>query len=243
MTSLCLQNDENEYEYENDSNDEYSYYDSDEENEVEESEKQLIIDDTIETDIEPYNFVNDLLFTLYNDFILPWSLDESNGIDVVINMSGLLNFIELYSKSFDLEELMITYHGTTNESIEKIKETMFIVPDGNNVKIRNGSLYGLGVYSSPLINVASGYTTNNKIIVCLLAPGNINYQGPWKNKHNEGFNTNYCKSTEIICTFDSKRVCPLFIIDKKNINKITSYCDIIKGFIKNVFQLTSERHF
>ena len=222
MTALEC-NDDSDYEYESD-------------------KEQIHEEITIQTQTIPENsFINDILFTLYNDFILPWSIDESNNLDIVTNLSGLLNFIENYSKNNKNSKLKIVYHGTTTEAIESIRETMFIVPDNKRVKIRNGKEYGKGIYCSPSIKVANGYSTNNKLIVCLLAPGRVNKKYPYINS--DEYDTNYCQTTEIVCTFDSKNICPLFIVNKNEVDKIKNYTEIISGFITNVFELTSERQF
>ena len=226
--------------YVSDDEDEYEYYDSDEEYSSSGSEDQVKDENQITSN--PQNsFVNDILFTLYNDYIMDWNNDQSKNLDVVTNLTGLLNFIETYSKNKQDNGIKIVYHGTTEHAISCIRETMFIVPNGKDVKVRNGSVYGNGVYCSESIEVAKGYSTNNKLIVCLLAPGKINTKSPFINS--DKYDTNYCEYSKIICTFDSKNICPLFIIDKFEVEKISDYTEIIKGFIENVFELTSERQF
>jgi len=229
--------------YDSDEEDDYEYPESEDSYSKESDTNYDIIEDFEENDVQPvyFNFVHDILFTLYNDYILPWSVNKSNNIEMIINMSGLHNFIQLYSKNVKSENLMVVFHGSSQKALESIKESMFIVPDGENVKVKNGSAYGLGVYSSTLTSVACNYSTCGKIIVCLLAPGKINKKPPYVNS--KKYDTNYCTMNQYICTFDSKRICPLFIVDKSNLNKIDEYSSIIRGFIENVFELTSERNF
>ena len=91
------------------------------------------------------------------------------------------NKLALMATFMDDEKIhpMITFHGTSKETIELILNNGYIIPGTNkNVKIVHGAVYGPGIYSSPFYDKARYYAAKDKesfmyIIVNLLFPGKI----------------------------------------------------------------------
>jgi hypothetical protein len=49
------------------------------------------------------------------------------------------------------------YHGTRAELLKKILHEGLRIPDGKEVKVRNGSAYGNGIYSTKIPEYAQLY--------------------------------------------------------------------------------------
>ena len=77
------------------------------------------------------------------------------------------------------KRICICYRGTDSKNHNSIIQSNFVVPDGIQVKHRNGSTFGKGIYMSPDWKIAHSFSfsahcsdrDNKKVFVCLSLPG------------------------------------------------------------------------
>eukprot|EP01006_Ploeotia_vitrea_P057890 TRINITY_DN68436_c0_g1_i1.p1 TRINITY_DN68436_c0_g1~~TRINITY_DN68436_c0_g1_i1.p1 ORF type:complete len:578 (+),score=63.00 TRINITY_DN68436_c0_g1_i1:34-1767(+) len=69
------------------------------------------------------------------------------------------------------EEPEMHFHGTDDSNITKILQQGFQVPGkGNNLKVVNGSVHGVGIYTAREASTSVGYARNHKMLVCAVLP-------------------------------------------------------------------------
>jgi hypothetical protein len=95
----------------------------------------------------------------------------------------------------------ILFHGTRSVNICSILETSLLVPgNGNNVRVLNGSAYGVGIYTARTPQISTGYTQGcQKMFVCL---GAIGPKIQTARQHGD-----------IIVFFDERLVVPLYVVE------------------------------
>ena len=61
----------------------------------------------------------------------------------------------------------ILYHGTRKANITPICESGLLIPGHGNVRVLNGSAYGVGIYTARDPHISVGYSTDMMMFVCL----------------------------------------------------------------------------
>lgn len=112
------------------------------------------------------------------------------------------NFHDCYP-DLDIE---IGFHGTCKEVLDSICNFGMLDPSNMNYKVRNGNVYGKGIYVSPVLSYAQGYD-KGYLLVVLFVRGRIEY----KAKSNEALDGDYhhpCK--QIMVLRSTTQVLPIF---------------------------------
>lgn len=122
---------------------------------------------------------------------------------------------------------VITFHGTSYESVKSIIASGYIIPHtGNNksiVKMKHGSLYGVGIYSSPFFDKANYYTTDKDgfvyVIINFVLLGTskmipptsslVDKNYPNCGKYTDGSNTRIVFGLEQLVSADPNRIIPI----------------------------------
>lgn len=124
---------------------------------------------------------------------------------------------------------IVTFHGTSLDAANSILKDGYIIPGLSNdksVKVKNGSVYGIGVYSSPFFDKAMYYTrVNNGHVYMLInmvfvgkstmiAPSkhNIIFKKPINGVYDDGFHTRIVFGLDQIICADSNRVVPIALL-------------------------------
>ena len=126
---------------------------------------------------------------------------------------------------------IITFHGTTSATIvESILQKGYIIPGTNKtVKVRNGTAYGAGIYTSPHLDKCLCYTQVDNsgyvyVLINLLflgkfkliPPNNSAPSATIKNgTYSNGFNTHIVYGLEQLISADSKRVMSVAVMKIK----------------------------
>ena len=129
---------------------------------------------------------------------------------------------------------VIAFHGSTKDAVDSILKTGYSIPkiDNKNIRVRNGSMYGLGVYTSPFFDKAISYSPvcpNDKymrLIVNIVFLGKMKLIPPIPSRNNlsdpvNGFyadnsNTRVVYGLEQIISAKSDNVIPIAIIKSKH---------------------------
>ena len=118
--------------------------------------------------------------------------------------------------SLEKRHPVITFHGTSSfDTVKSILEHGYIIPGITNIKTgimvhkAHGSIYGIGVYSSPFFDKANCYTTPDKdgyvyILINIVFLGiarlvsngmqDIDHKAPINGKYSDGINTRLSKN-------------------------------------------------
>jgi hypothetical protein len=115
---------------------------------------------------------------------------------------------------------IITFHGTTKEIALKILDTQYLV-GGSGTKVKHGSAYGKGVYSSPHIGKAFSYATQTEgcsyilINIMILGKMQINVAGK---EHKNDIDTLMVSGMDQFVSKKSENIIPIgyYVIDNKN---------------------------
>lgn len=121
---------------------------------------------------------------------------------------------------------MLTFHGTSITSVRSILNEGYKVPTTrsakvkNNITIKNGAMYGYGVYTSPFFDKAMYYTVPENehyvyLIVNFLVLGKIKLIPPIPSQLQNNSDTNIVFGLEQIISSDPNLVIPIAILTIK----------------------------
>jgi hypothetical protein len=132
---------------------------------------------------------------------------------------------------------IITFHGTNLDAAKSILANGYVIPQLNknnnvSVKVSNGALYGIGVYTSPFYDKALYYCRNKTTkyvhilvnmvflgVMKLIPPNNsllrTNYSAPINGVYADGSNTRIVYGLEQIISADPNKVFPIAILKIK----------------------------
>ena len=162
-----------------------------------------------------------------------YSNNTIENIDFYLDKNKFNNITELISG--EIRHPIITFHGTSNlNAVNSILENGYIIPgvkDPNKnivIKRTHGSVYGIGIYSSPFFDKAMCYTTPDKIkyvyvlvnIVILgkfkLIPPDgsqtLYHNPPTNGCYSDGSNTRIVYGLEQLVCADPKRIIPIAVM-------------------------------
>jgi len=129
---------------------------------------------------------------------------------------------------------IITFHGTPSyDNVTGILEKGYLIPgkDVKEIKVTNGKMYGIGIYSSPHFDKASHYTALSKkqtayILINivflgkmhLIPPGgnNTKYSEPKNGIYADGIHTRVVYGLEQLISADPHRVIPVGVMHLKS---------------------------
>lgn len=130
---------------------------------------------------------------------------------------------------------IIAFHGSTKDAVDSILKTGYCIPkiDGNNVAVRHGSMYGLGVYTSPFFDKAISYShvcNKDKYMylivnivflgkVKLIPPTPISSSSslgkPVNGSYTDSSNTRVVQGLDQVISANSSNVIPVAVIKSK----------------------------
>lgn len=165
------------------------------------SENLKIIDITFG---QPYKNIKDEDITMYLD------REKFNKINKVLQS--------------EMRHPIITFHGTNSLiTVESILAEGYIVPGTNKkVKVRNGSMYGNGVYSSPHFDKALAYTRPDEskcvyILINILFLGKAKMISPnvFNKIEDKTIDTKIVFGLDQIISIDENKIIPVGVIKMK----------------------------
>lgn len=130
-----------------------------------------------EWDQKPYDQTNQRLFLAESIAALNLQDQTQREIFPIINPKLAFEFrkrwLMLKKKAKKNSKVKVkptlVYHGTSRWAAERIAEGGFRIPQIDGGEVKNGALYGIGVYCSPDLYVAQSYAGGSVLVcVCLM---------------------------------------------------------------------------
>lgn len=197
--------------------------------------KNLVMDKTYPYDMEA--FKNEVINQVTNRSEMLSLINMSFGNKYTKNSIDDIEFYLDEEKFMKIASLLksetrhpiITFHGTSEVAVNSIVEKGYIVPGKNGVKVKNGSMYGNGVYTSPFFDKAMYYTLPDKIsyvyvLVNILLLGKLKMVAPNSGTsgfklgngiYSDGCHTRIVFGLEQIVSADANRVIPVAVMKIK----------------------------
>jgi hypothetical protein len=149
----------------------------------------------------------------------PYHNINNEDITLYLDKEKFQNIGELLSH--ETRHPIMTFHGTNNlETVKSIFSSGYLIPGKNGIKIKHGSAYGKGIYSSPFFDKALAYTHPDKnqsvyVLINILFLGKAKMISPQVSGYKKEDNTIHTKivfGLDQLISLDESRVIPVGVI-------------------------------
>ena len=111
----------------------------------------------------------------------------------------------------------MAFHGTGGEVADSVQLYGMFDPTFAGYNVKNGNVWGKGVYVSPNINFAKGYARNNGIIIAGLIIKGVTEKEKFVTGHND-LNSDSQVIGDIIVLRSTSQMLPLFVVPGTCVN-------------------------
>lgn len=167
-----------------------------------------------------------------SDAVIP-RMDQARE---VCNFDVALSFInKLHKLKKKTSALELVYHWTREENVGKIIENNLKTPgstnaDGSKVELKNGAVYGSGIYAATSMNFGAGYGAGlSCAFLCLANPGSTKVcLGP----AHLGTSDDSLQHGQLRVYRSSDQLLPLFFTDRQRSAQLEQCAQQIAGFLQ-----------